>query len=146
MGEEFMILHATLVALRLHGTWRGALLQGPSGAGKSDLALRAMAAGFSLVADDRVSLWASNGRLYGAAPPTLAGLIEVRGLGIQRITPLTFAQIALIVPLTQTVERMPDEITETLLDVALPTRPLWPFEPAAPLKLRLALESLGAGR
>ncbi|MDQ0465623.1 serine kinase of HPr protein (carbohydrate metabolism regulator) [Caulobacter ginsengisoli] len=141
-----MIVHATLVALRLHGLWRGALLTGPSGAGKSDLALRALAEGFSLVADDRVSLWASNGRVYGAAPPTLAGLIEVRGLGIQRVTPLAFAQITLSVPLTDTIDRMPDEATETLLDVALPTRPLWPFEPAAPLKLRRALESLGAGR
>ncbi len=137
-----MIVHATLVALRLGGTWRGALLQGPSGSGKSDLALRALSEGFRLVADDRVSLWVSGGRLFGAAPPTLAGLIEVRGLGIQRLTPLPFAQITLTVPLTQAVERMPDDLVETLLDVALPTRPLWPFEPAAPLKLRLALESL----
>ena len=35
-----MILHAGLVALRLDGYWRGALIQGPSGAGKSDLALK----------------------------------------------------------------------------------------------------------
>jgi serine kinase of HPr protein (carbohydrate metabolism regulator) len=141
-----VIVHATLVALRLGGLWRGALLQGPSGAGKSDLALRALEAGFSLVADDRVSLWTSGGRLYGAAPPTLAGLIEVRGLGIHRVTPLPFARIVLAVPLTQAVERMPEDAAEPLLGVALPTRPLWPFEPAAPLKLRRLLESLGAGR
>jgi serine kinase of HPr protein (carbohydrate metabolism regulator) len=141
-----MIVHATLVALRLNGVWQGALLQGPSGAGKSDLALRAIAAGFQLVADDRVSVWASDGQLYGAAPPVLAGLIEVRGVGLQRVTPLPFAEIVLTVPLTEAVERMPDDATQTLLDIALPTRPLWPFEPAAPLKLRRALESLGPGR
>jgi serine kinase of HPr protein (carbohydrate metabolism regulator) len=49
-----MILHAGLVALRLAGFWRGALICGPSGAGKSDLALKALDAGFRLVADDRV--------------------------------------------------------------------------------------------
>lgn len=141
-----MIVHATLVALRLEGVWRGTLLTGASGAGKSDLALRAIAAGFSLVADDRVRLWAADGILYGAAPATLSGLIEVRGLGIERVTPLPFARIVLAVPLTDRVERMPDEARQTLLGVGLPTRPLWPFEPAAPLKLRRALESLGPGR
>jgi serine kinase of HPr protein (carbohydrate metabolism regulator) len=140
-----MIVHATLVALRLSGVWRGALLTGPSGAGKSDLALRALETGFSLVADDRVTLWTSQGRLYGAAPDALRGLIEVRGLGIERVTPVPFAEVALTVPLTDRVERMPENTTETLLDVGLPARPLWPFEPAAPLKLRRLLESLGAG-
>ena len=50
------------------GGWRGALIEGPSGAGKSDLALRALDAGFRLVADDRVVVWTSGGRLFGRAP------------------------------------------------------------------------------
>ena len=61
------------------------------------------------------------------------------------MTPVPFAQVVLTVPLTERVERMPEDATETLLGVAIPTRPLWPFEPAAPLKLRRLLESLGAG-
>jgi len=122
-----MIVHATLVALRLGGTWRGALLRGDSGGGKSDLALRALGEGFRLVADTGSALWTSGGRLYGAAPATLAGLIEVRGLGLQRVTPLPFAQITLTVPLTETVERMPDEAFETLLNVELPTTPAVAF-------------------
>jgi len=138
-------LHATVVALRVQGLWRGALLTGPSGAGKSDLALRALEAGFNLVADDRVDLWVSGGRLYGAAPQTLNGLIEVRGVGIEAVTPRPFARIVLAVSLTDKVERMPDEACETLLGVAIPSCPLWPFEPAATLKLRRALLGLGAG-
>jgi serine kinase of HPr protein (carbohydrate metabolism regulator) len=48
-----MIRHAGLVATRLGGRWRGALIEGPSGTGKSDLANRMIATGFRLVADDR---------------------------------------------------------------------------------------------
>ncbi len=61
-----MILHAGLVALRLEGVWRGALIAGPSGVGKSDLALRAIEAGFRLVADDRA---AAAGRADRGARP-----------------------------------------------------------------------------
>ncbi|MFC6854608.1 HPr kinase/phosphorylase [Marivibrio halodurans] len=61
------------------------MLRGPSGAGKSDLALRMIATGTArLVADDRVVLWpgkAGHGPRL-ACPEGLAGLIEVRGLGI----------------------------------------------------------------
>ena len=74
-------VHAGLLALRLGGDWRGVLIEGPSGSGKSDLALRALEAGWSLVADDRTLVWACEGRLYGRAPDALAGLIEARGRG-----------------------------------------------------------------
>ena len=78
-----MIVHAGLIALFDAGAWRGALIEGPSGAGKSDLALRAIAAGgWRLVADDRVRLFVSAGRLFGRAPAVLAGRMEVRGLGV----------------------------------------------------------------
>ena len=77
-----MIRHAGLVALRLGGSWQGVLIEGPSGSGKSDLALRAIEAGFRLVADDRVLVWTSEGRNYGRAPDALAGLLESRGAGV----------------------------------------------------------------
>ena len=69
-----MIRHAGLVALRWRGDWQGVLIEGPPGSGKSDLALRALTEGFRLVADDRVLLWTSGGRLWGRAPDVLAGL------------------------------------------------------------------------
>ncbi len=141
-----MILHAGLIALRLKGRWRGVLIEGPSGSGKSDLALRALAHGARLVADDRVLAWTAGDRLFGRAPETLAGLLEMRGLGIVPTPALPWAGIALVVacePDPQAVERLPDPETTERLGVTLPLWRLWPFEPAAPLKLITALERVG---
>lgn len=140
------IRHGGLIALRQGGVWRGALVEGPSGAGKSDLALRALEAGFRLVADDRVAVFSAGGRLYGKAPETLAGLIEVRGLGVVSAAALPFCEIAMIVRCMATpdaVERLPDPRFETILGVAVPVFDLWPREPAAPSKIRLMMQSLG---
>ena len=71
---------------------RAVLIRGPSGAGKSRLALEliqaAQAGGLlfaRLVGDDRVHLEAAGGRLLVRPAQALAGLIEVRGLGIVRL-------------------------------------------------------------
>ena len=141
-------LHAGLIATRVGGVWRGALIEGASGAGKSDLALRALEAGFRLVADDRTRVWASGGVLYGRAPPPLAGLIEARGHGI---TPEPAIGLAEIVRLVRCVEdaaaiaRMPDPASETLAGVSVPLSYLDAREPSAPAKLRRAMQYLGAG-
>lgn len=138
-----MIVHAGLIARRLAGTWRGVLIQGPSGSGKSDLALRALGQGFRLVADDRVVLWASEGRLYGRAPDTLRGLIEVRGLDVVTVEPVPFCEVALLVRLGAP-ERMPDHTTEAVLGVPIPLLAAEPFEISAPAKLGRALEVFDA--
>jgi serine kinase of HPr protein (carbohydrate metabolism regulator) len=142
------ILHADLIARRVGGLWLGVLIEGPSGAGKSDLALRALRRGFRLVADDRVMVFLSNGRLYGRAPETLEGLFEVRGLGVIPHDFLPFARIVLKVtcaPSPAGVDRAPEPGTATILGVALPTLAIWPFEVSAPVKLTAMLEHLGAG-
>ena len=139
------ILHAGLLALRLEGLWLGALVEGPSGAGKSDLALRALDRGFRLVADDRVVVFASGGALFGRAPKPLAGLIEVRGLGVTALASLPYCRIGLRVRLVDDeVERLPEPAMEPLLGLALPAAPLRPFEASAPARLALLLEHLGA--
>ena len=142
-----MILHAGLVALRLDGYWRGVLILGPSGAGKSDLALRALGAGFRLVADDRVVVWRSGGVLFGRAPEPLLGLLEARGHGIVRETPLAVAQIGLAVTCVQNgaIERMPEPETIDIAAIAIPSLKIDPFEASAPAKLRRALQHLGHG-
>lgn len=140
-----MIRHAGLVAARIGGRWRGALIEGPSGSGKSDLALRLLGAGTRLVADDRVIVWTSGGRLYGKAPEPLYGLIEARGVGVLPEPPLDLAEIVLLARCTAAPERAPDEAPVQLLGVDLPTIHLSPFEAAAPAKLRRALEHLGGG-
>lgn len=77
----------------------GVLILGESGAGKSDLMLRLIAAGAELVADDRTELTAGHGGLFAAPPPALAGLIEVRGLGIIALPHCVRARVALAVDL-----------------------------------------------
>jgi len=141
-----MILHAGLIALRLGGFWRGALILGPSGAGKSDLALRALDAGFRLVSDDRTLVWASGGAVYGRAPTPLAGLIEARGQGLTPETPVGLAEIALAVHCVEDpadIERMPETEAETLAGVAISRIRLNTREPSATAKLRRALQHLG---
>lgn len=141
-----MIRHAGLVALRLGGFWRGGLIEGPSGSGKSDLALRAVAEGFHLVADDRVLVWTSGGQVWGRAPDALAGLLESRGLGVLPVTTIPYARIVLAIRCEaspEAVERHPGGETLDLAGLVIPVRPLWPFDPAAPAKLRRSMEHLG---
>ena len=142
-----MIRHAGLVALRLDGFWRGALIEGPSGAGKSDLALRAIDAGFRLVADDRTLVWNSGGALFGRAPDSLAGLIEARGHGVLEESWVRMAQIVLAVSCVagpDDIDRMPELKVEAMLGTTLSRILLDPREPSAPAKLRRAMRHLGA--
>jgi serine kinase of HPr protein (carbohydrate metabolism regulator) len=136
-----MIVHAGLVAQRLGGLWRGALIEGPSGAGKSDLALRALDAGFRLVADDRVVLWTSGGRLFGRAPDPLHGLIEVRGQGVGPAAALAFSEVALVVQ-PGAPERWPEPALVERLGVRLPAFALAYGEASAAAKLGRALGAL----
>lgn len=138
-----MIRHAGLIARRLGGTWRGVLIEGPSGAGKSDLALRALSHGFRLVADDRVIIWADKGRLFGRAPDTLRGLIEIRGLDVVAVEPLPFCEIRLVIGLGA-AERIPDCATQTIAGIEIPRLAVNPFETSAPVKLSRALEAFDA--
>jgi serine kinase of HPr protein (carbohydrate metabolism regulator) len=133
-----VIRHAGLIAIRANGRWRGVLIEGPSGAGKSDLALRALAQGFRLVADDRVVLWASDGRLFGRAPDTLHGLIEVRGLDVVRAEALSLCEVALVAR-CGAPERIPEPRAEQVLGVRVPAIDIDPREGSAPAKLRHAL-------
>lgn len=149
-----MLVHATCVALRPQGTssgrdWRAVLLRGPSGAGKSDLALRLIEAGGRLVADDQTRLTRSGRSLFATAPAALAGLLEVRGVGIVKLARgqlLSRALLSLLVDLVAAdrIERLPEPAEETLLDVGLPVLTLAPFEVSAVAKLRLALARIAA--
>ncbi len=130
----------------IHGTavgidGAGILLRGPSGAGKSDLALRLIDAGAALVADDRVVLARDGDAVLASAPETIAGRLEVRGLGIVRLPMAASAPLRLVVDLVAPgdVERLPKAGETVLLGVALPVLNLAPFEASAPAKVRLAL-------
>ena len=144
-----MIIHAGLIALRTGGAWRGALVSGSFGVGKSDLMLRALDMGFRLVADDRTVIWSSDGRLFGRAPETLFGLIELRGLGVLSEQPLPLAQATMMVrcePFAVELERTPEPEWADLEGLKLPLLRLHGLDASAPAKLSRALMRLGQDR
>lgn len=142
-----MPVHATSVALddaRL-GLW-AVLLRGPSGAGKSDLALRLIDRGAVLVSDDQTLVRAAEGRLLAAPPATIAGQLEVRGLGMARVPHRAGVPVALVADLCPQaqIERLPEPAEETLMGIALRRIQLDPTQVSAPEKLRLALRQAAA--
>ncbi len=111
-------LHGTAVAL---DRGRGVLILGPSGAGKSGLALRLMAYGAHLVADDRVILCERDGALIARAPDTIRGRIEARGIGVLTAEALDFARITLVTDLGQpSPERVPTPRHASFGGIVLP--------------------------
>jgi HPr kinase/phosphorylase len=133
---DTLLVHATAIAI----DGDAILLRGPPGAGKSDLALRLIEGGARLLADDQALLRRAGNRVLARAPAAIAGLIEVRGLGIMQVDPLDEAPLALVVDLVPSaqVERIPENRFEVVLGLAVPLIALAPFEASAPAKLKLA--------
>ena len=131
-------LHCTCV--QVDGT--GVLLCGRPAGGKSDLALRLIDGGGVLVADDYTEVEARDGRLFGHAPETIRGLLEVRGIGVVKLDFADEAAIGLIIELVpggENIERLPDPAARDVQGVALPLFRLSPFEASAISKVRLAV-------
>lgn len=116
----------------VHGTAlliadRGILITGPSGSGKSTLALalidRLGGGRFCrLIADDQVFVSANGGRLVCHAPRTIAGLIEVFGIGPQEMASEKAAVIDLVahlVPETD-IARLQQDVFETISGCSVP--------------------------
>jgi HPr kinase/phosphorylase len=120
-----MTIHASAVLVGA----RAVLIRGNAGSGKSSLALALVRAGehgtlpyTRLVGDDRVDVEAAHGRLLVRPHATLAGLIEVRGLGIRRLPFEPVAVVGLVVDLGADSERLPareSTVTE-LAGIVLP--------------------------
>lgn len=113
-----MILHASSVAFG----GRALLITGPSGAGKSSLALRLIALGAQLIADDRTEVIASPEALVARCPsPAIKGMIEARGVGLLRAPVVESAPLALVVDLaTGETDRLPPRRNITIAGFSLP--------------------------
>ena len=137
---DSLLVHATAVAIDAGAV----LLRGPPGCGKSDLALRLIDGGARLIADDQAALQREEDRVIVRAPAKIAGLIEVRGVGILRLDTFLEAPLALVVELVPAaqVERLPELRCERVLGLAVPLIALAPFEASAAAKLRFALRML----
>ena len=145
-------LHGTCVAFGAVGV----LLRGAPGAGKSTLALQLMdTPGLGLgrkmlvarlVADDQVLLHKRGRSVMAAPPPVLAGLMEIRGLGLVRVSHRKSAAIRLVVDLVapEEVPRLPEaeSMRVELLGLALPRLVVAQRLAAAPAIIRAALARL----
>jgi len=117
-GPDSITLHGSAVGLRD----RGLLITGEPGSGKTTLATELMAAGAGLVADDWVVL--ERGRAVGVVmspPKPIAGLVELRGIGIVRLPYTDQAPLTCIVDMDREPEaRLPEARTRRLLGVDCP--------------------------
>jgi hypothetical protein len=140
-----MLAKAAAFPFGMH--FMGILILGDSGSGKSDLSLRLIEQGAILVADDRTDLFVDGGKLKASPPAALAGLIEMRGVGIIALSYEKIAEISLVVQLAarDAIPRLPEPARFTppaplaLPDAALP--PLIhidPLEASATAKVRYA--------
>lgn len=128
--------HASCAARQSQPGGDALLVLGPPGAGKSDLILRLIDKGFTLVADDQVII--ENG--LASPPPALAGLLEVRGLGIFHLPYMSPARLRLVISLGAPIpNRLPEPRTHSQL--GLPEILLDAAHPSAAARAALALEA-----
>jgi serine kinase of HPr protein (carbohydrate metabolism regulator) len=121
------------------------LIRGASGSGKSRLALALLQAAQAgavpfarLVADDRTLIEVAHGRLLARPPAELAGLLEIRGLGISTLPFEPVALVVLVVDLGEAADRLPSA-KDQMVEVSGITLPRLAVPPGAePLPLVLA--------
>lgn len=130
----------------------GVLIRGDSGSGKSTLLLEILTAdphGTRLVADDRVILTALNDRILADVPAEIAGLMEIRGVGLVRRPHVAPVVVRLVVDLrpAETCPRMP-EAAESVVElhrVAVPRLTLPSGATANRERVVAAIGAIGAG-
>jgi serine kinase of HPr protein (carbohydrate metabolism regulator) len=123
---------------------RAVLIGGRSGTGKSDLALRLIDRGAALVSDDYTYVHRVSGQALASAPATIAGKIEVRGVGIVERESVADIPVALFVDLEGQPERLPrGEDRIAIAGVSVPIVALDGHHASAPLKVEAALMLFG---
>ena len=123
---------------------RAVLIGGRSGRGKSDLALRLIDRGAGLVSDDYTFVRRADGKLLASAPDTIAGKLELRGVGILEFPPERDVPVALYIDLDAESERLPQGGERRVVaGVSLPVIGLSALEPSAPIKVEAALQIHG---
>jgi serine kinase of HPr protein (carbohydrate metabolism regulator) len=130
-------LHATTVAI----DGLAVMIEGASGSGKSDLALRLIDRGAALVSDDQTLVVRSGKTLLARAPTTIAGRIEVRGIGILAMPHVEDVPVGLLVRVDGAVERMPERRARRIAGIDVRQFAVDPFHASAPIKVELALRN-----
>lgn len=132
-----MIVHrATAVALG----GRAVLIEGPPASGKSSLALALMDRGAALIGDDAVCLARQAGRLLASPPPNVAGLIEVRNVGLLTRPTVADVPVALVLRLDEDAPRFVETAGRVVIaGVFVPVIPLYPGAAVLALRAEAAL-------
>ncbi|MGC1466327.1 MAG: HPr kinase/phosphatase C-terminal domain-containing protein [Pseudolabrys sp.] len=116
MAAEAATIHASAVLVGR----KAVLIRGAPGAGKSNLAWHLVQAGSTgalpfarLIADDRAYVEVRGGRLLVRPHASLAGLIEIRGVGIRRLAYEPLAVAGFVIDLSAgDAERYPSETAQ----------------------------------
>lgn len=139
-AAEQLVLQASVVAIE----GRALAIEGPPGSGKSSLALALIDRGAQLIGDDGVTLERSGTRIIASPPPNIAGLIEIRGVGIVELPLAPPTPLALLLVLDAPVERLPETApTREILDLAVPALPFAPGSVAPAQRAEWALRRHG---
>ncbi len=133
---------------------KAVLIRGPSGSGKSKLVLALLQAAQAgqlpfarLVADDRAHVEAVHGCRLVRPAPALAGLLERRGLSIDRLPAEAVAAVGWVVDLAaEDASRLPEkDVREAVIEgIRLPRLAVASGEAALPLLLALLQTSPGS--
>ncbi len=125
---------------------RAVLIEGEPGSGKSSLVLALIDRGAQLIGDDGVALKSQAGQLLASPPPNIAGLVEVRNVGLIHCPTARGMPVALVLRLDRDAPRF-IEIAEMieLCDIPLPLIRLWPDSAVLHLRAEAALRLHGLG-
>lgn len=141
-GSAPVVIQASAVVI----AGRALLIEGPPGSGKSSLALALIDRGAGLIGDDAVTLYPDGGALIVAPPPNIAGLLEVRGIGLARLPVAEPAPAALILTLGNApAERLPETLSPRVIaGVSVPALAFDPgtIAPAARAEWALKMHGL----
>ena len=140
-GLSIMSLHHAS-CVEIEG--KGIVIFGPSGSGKSDLAIRLIDAGGKLVSDDYVTITNEGNVLYAYPAPNIEGMIEMRGVGLIKLSYLKISTLVLALNLVtdKDIERLPEKNTFRINKAIIPLYNFNAFSVSAIAKIKLLLRSL----
>ncbi|MHA7819082.1 MAG: HPr kinase/phosphorylase [Erythrobacter sp.] len=140
-----IVVQATAIAIK----GRALMIEGAAGSGKSSLALALIDRGAVLIGDDGVTLDRVDNHVMASPPPNIAGLIELRGIGLVEMPVAPPAKLALILMLGGAEgKRLPDKVPmRDVLGLPIPCLAFdpGPTAPAVRAEFAFSLHGLADG-